>query len=525
MERNNLFTHFKHSDLIIVLIIYSTLAIISINFQYYPLGADGISYVSIAAKYVNGDWLNAINGYWSPLYSWLITPILLFGYNPITFAPYVTRAVSLIAGFFTIIGLSRLSSTFNFDKSSKRILLVTSIPVILFYSIYFDTPDLLVVGLLVYYFSFIFNENYSDKWTNGAICGFLGGLAFLGKTYIFLFFLVHFTFFNILYYYKGLNINKKQLKKNFILGLVVFLAISGMWIATLSFKYDKLTIGTSTEYNHAITGPEYPTHAVYFMGLIKPPNPTATSTWEEPSLVKLEDWSPFESWDYLKYQLELISKNLLRFIIFLEFYSILSLAILIISLYFIFKLETKKSFKTQFIYILTTIFIYSSGYLFIHVQGRYLWPVVILVMFCGFNLAIFLFEGKKITLKTRNIFLVILMFSFVFAPALELFSYPTNESDSYSLIKTLKENYNIHGNIASNTNWEETNTISFLLKNKYYGLPNNTANLSELENELTTNNINYYFVWGDSSDVNLTWYKEVTNSKIQGLKIYQYEKA
>jgi hypothetical protein len=517
MEKKNIFTH---SDLILVLIIYSALAIFSINYHHYHLGADGISYFSIAEKYVNGDWLNAINGCWSPLYSWLITPILFFGYNNY-YAAYVTRIVSFIAGFFTIIGLSRVSSTFNLDKPVKRGLLVTSIPMILFYSIFYDTPDVLVLCLLIYYFSFIFNENYSNNRINGALCGFLGGLGFLSKSYLFPFFLVHFIFFNFLYYFKGLKINKKGVKKNLILGLVVFLAISGMWIGTLSIKYDKITIGTATEYNHAVAGPEYQlNHPVYFMGLIKPPNTSATSTWEEPSLVKLDDWSPFESWEYFEFQLKIIKDNLLLVAIILEYYSILSLAIIITSLYFIFKSNTVKSFKNKLIYLMITIFIYSSGYLLIYIQERFLWPVIILLMFCGYYLVNNLYQEKILSLKLRNIFLIILMASFIFAPAYELFIYPNTDTDSYLLTKTLQEDYGIHGNIASNSLWEQTNRFSFYLNSQYYGLPKNTTNSAELENELKANNIDYYFVWGDSGNVHLLDYKEITNGRIQSLEIY-----
>jgi len=38
--------------------------------------SDGISYIEIAAAYLNGDWANAINAYWSPLYSWILAAAL-----------------------------------------------------------------------------------------------------------------------------------------------------------------------------------------------------------------------------------------------------------------------------------------------------------------------------------------------------------------------------------------------------------------------------------------------------------------
>jgi hypothetical protein len=33
---------------------------------------DGVNYLDIAAAYLRGDWTSAINGYWSPFYSWLL---------------------------------------------------------------------------------------------------------------------------------------------------------------------------------------------------------------------------------------------------------------------------------------------------------------------------------------------------------------------------------------------------------------------------------------------------------------------
>src|SRR5437868_1448401 len=34
--------------------------------------SDGISYLEIASAYLHRDWTNAINAYWSPLYSWVL---------------------------------------------------------------------------------------------------------------------------------------------------------------------------------------------------------------------------------------------------------------------------------------------------------------------------------------------------------------------------------------------------------------------------------------------------------------------
>ena len=37
---------------------------------------DGVAYIDIAANYARGDWISAINGFYSPLYSWLLATLL-----------------------------------------------------------------------------------------------------------------------------------------------------------------------------------------------------------------------------------------------------------------------------------------------------------------------------------------------------------------------------------------------------------------------------------------------------------------
>jgi hypothetical protein len=38
----------------------------------YYMGNDGVPYLDMADAYLRGEWHTALNGYWNPLYSWLI---------------------------------------------------------------------------------------------------------------------------------------------------------------------------------------------------------------------------------------------------------------------------------------------------------------------------------------------------------------------------------------------------------------------------------------------------------------------
>src|SRR3982751_2686011 len=55
----------------------------------HSIFSDGIAYLDITSAYLRGDWVDAINPYWSPLYSWLLATAFLI----IRPAPYWQVAV------------------------------------------------------------------------------------------------------------------------------------------------------------------------------------------------------------------------------------------------------------------------------------------------------------------------------------------------------------------------------------------------------------------------------------------------
>ncbi len=72
----------KNYVLIFILILYFVFGLFLLNYYQYILNSDGISYISIAQKYMVGDFGNAINGYWGPLLSWLMIPTVTSPHSP-----------------------------------------------------------------------------------------------------------------------------------------------------------------------------------------------------------------------------------------------------------------------------------------------------------------------------------------------------------------------------------------------------------------------------------------------------------
>lgn len=511
----------RETDLILILIIYTIIGSLLLTHYQYIINSDGISYISIAQKYLNGNFTDAINGYWGPLFSWLLIPFL-FGSTP-AYTLYSTKILSLIIGFLTIIGVRLLIQRFEMEKSIKTIILFSLIPVILFFSFNLITPDLLVTCILIYYFYFIFSPLYSNKLINGFLCGLLGSLAYLSKSYALPFFLAHFILFNLVYYFRNITKNeKRKILKNFFLGLIVFFTISGIWIGLISAKYGEMTTGTTGSYNQALVSPQLQgLQPMYYQGILKPPNNSAISAWEDPSYLKMESWSPFESWAYFKYQISLILENTLNMLNAIESFSVLSILIIIGSIWFIIKSPPSAS-KNKIIYLLGTIILYSVGYNLILVKPRYLWLICVLLILMGGYLLSLSLKNHLINNSMKKILLILLVFSFIITPLNGLITGYDINKDTYQLGETLKTNYNLQGNIASNNQWGLTLYLVYYAKCTYYGQTKEIANYNDLKKELITNNIDYYIVWGDSKENTYLskYFKEITHGNINDLRIY-----
>lgn len=503
--------------LFLVLFLYIVIGIFLINYYQFILNSDGISYINIAQKYLIGDFENSINGYWGPLFSWLMIPFLFFSSTPLSNL-YLVKILSLITGFFTIIGIKSLSEKFEIDGWIQTMFLFSLIPIMLTFSLFMITPDLMVLCLLIFYLNYIIDSNYSKNVINGVLCGLFGSLAFLTKSYAFLFFISHFTVSNLFYYYQSVSQqNKKIILKNFFIGLSVFFIISGAWIGIISDKYGYITMGTTGKYNYELVGPESQGHAMFYQGLIKPPN-SAVSAWEDPSYFHMKSWSAYGSWNNFEHQIKLILDNILKIFSIMEIYSIFSLIIILGAIVFILKVPEKTT-RSKVIYLLLTIVIFSGGYSFILVESRYLWLVYILLMITAIYLVNNLYKLNRLSEIRRNVILILIIISFIAGPVQALAINLNLEKDVYDLSNSLHD-YNVQGNIASDGNWELTIYLVYYLKSKYYGVTLNNNDNKDVSNQLKENKIDYYLVWDNAGDFQLEGYEEITYGRIKGLRIY-----
>ena len=497
--RNNL-------SLILTLTTFLILGVLLIRYYQYQINADGIVYINIAKTYFNGYFFNAIDAYRSPLISWLLIPFFIFGTTP-AYILYATKILSLIIGFFTIIGIKQLSNKFEMDERIRTVILFSLIPIILYFAYNVFTPDLLLVCIFIFYFNIIFNPQYSDKLINGLLCGLLGSLAYLTKSYAFPFFIAHFILFNLFHYFKDTS-NRRKTLKNLLLGFTIFFIISGIWIGLISYKEGEITYSTAGEVNHNIVSP-YSNHSskgwiTHYLG-------------EEDTQVN--SWSPFESWSYFKYQLKLICTNLVQTINTFESFSYFSFIILLTYLLFCIK-PIKEILNDNRSYPFITTVIFSAGYLLILIEQRYLWIVYILLILMGGYLLNIIFKSNFFPKVSKYVLLLVFVFSFVWMPLSFLYENINSGEEFYNTSNAIEKQYIVHGNIVTNDNDEKMVYISYYLDSNYMRQTKDNISSIMLQKQLKEYNIDYYFIWGNNIPSFLSNYTEVTNVKMQDLKIY-----
>lgn len=505
--------------LVVILFLYLVLAVILLGYYQYQINPDGVGYIQTAEKYLTGDLYGAVNAYWGPLLSWLLIPFLYFNQNP-AHALYSVKVLSLVVGFFTLIGIRQLSYRFEMDEAVRTMVLVMVVPVLLYFALSVTTPDLLVVCFVVYYLSVIFNPKYPDKISNGVFCGVLGAVAFFAKSFLFPFFIAQFILINLLHYHYRGNYPRIKITRNLLVGLVVFLMVSGVWIGLISAKEGELTFGTSGEYNHALVGPESNGFPQFYQGLSAP--------GEIDQQKALKQWSPFKSWSNFAFQLRLVWNNLWQTVSIYQYFSCLAVIIVFCSLLLLirpFKKFTDKKSREIIVFSLVTLLIYSGGYLPVLVEDRYSWPMYILLMLMGGLLISMLFNNLQLKkfnhLKIlRGVVLILFAVSFILMPVNSLYTDLNTGKDIYTLSGILKTDYGVQGNIATNDRLIGTQYISFYLNATSFGQSNEDVSQEELQLQLEEYNIDYYLVWGNSTPY-LIGYSEITGGKIKDLKVYK----
>jgi len=398
---------------IITSLIYAITVLILFPFLgFYADNPDTISYITIARKYVHADFSNAINGYWSPMISWVLGLFLKMGVDEMN----TFRVLQVFIGWFAILNFVRLVKSIVHSQELAWFLSLVIIPFVICYSLLNLTPDLLFLTVILFYLRIVSEKEFFNHRHFGLIAGVIGVLIYFSKSFGLCFFIAHFTvLFLKIYFQTNEFAFKRHLIKNYFQALFCFLCISSIWIYLVSDKYGHFTISENVSYNlsrevAAIPGEENKL-PVLSGGLNAPVNSSAVNAWEDPGVkANVHPLHPFSSISDFHLYREVLKRNLLT-IYYFDFRRQIGLLFAIILILFLVFGKRKRIFSDDYFFSLfLAIILFYGGYSLILVHTRYVWVCTLIMILLSAWLVEELLSSNKKQQVVAKFFFVILVF-------------------------------------------------------------------------------------------------------------------
>lgn len=463
----------------------------------WQLNPDAISYIEIAERYAAAEPGVAVNALWSPLLSWVLTPLLAIGIDGLLAAKLVmfaTGAALLIAAWMLITRMTSLASV--------RVIAVAALFLpALEWSAEVTAPDLLGAAIIVFFLIALFDPEALQRPKHAFATGLLGGLAYLAKSYAFPFvvsLLVLMIVVRAIRAARGTPAARSGLVPIAIVAMG-FSTCALPWVAIVSLDTGRATIGTAGSYNLALTGPaagapETHDHPVLSGGLFAPTDEHYTSFWSDPSELRLQGWTG--SRRALSHAAALIAFNLTGVVQFLWRVSPMTLPILFTGAILLLSEKTKGRHLLGWLYVSGTL--YAAGYLLLHVEDRYLWllPVLLLAI-----LAAILDEADRRFPGQRRLLMVmaaVIALSF-WIPSignLRDLRY-VNRASALQAAELIRQGVDLSGKrVASDARWNETLYLGYHADFRYFGMPAHISSADRVRRELDEHQIDVMLVWG-----------------------------
>lgn len=354
---------------------YFVMAIILSYFQAGYINADFVAYAGVAHRMLDGSG-PFLTGYWSPLFSWLMSPLVYLGVDDLT----AGRIVLVFGGALYVIAALRLMrKLLEHEPHELTNMLIPpyAICVVLQASIWATRlldPDIIADGLLFLYFSIIADPALSRSKRGAVSAGLAAGLAYLAKAYMLPFVAVHIWATMAIRFFRVSEESRSRAMpflRTGCLVLIAMLLVAGPWIAVLSHHYGKLVFSTAGTSNYANMGPrQFGNDPLWKPGMV--PDYMA-----DPHLAP--SWSPFDGWSEFVHQGKVILLNVLNGFGHV-FAWIVFLAMGLIAYGAARRkrrgLEMGRESGSAVLWCAMSMVLYYSGYWVINNEARYIAPVV-----------------------------------------------------------------------------------------------------------------------------------------------------
>jgi hypothetical protein len=462
-------------------VLFLLLFIILYPLYQYIFDLDAIGYMMVTKRLANGDYYNAINGMWSPLHSWLIVPFYKMGVNEIMAFKGSNAVISLAV----LASLNRLMKKILIPDNFKTVIIFICVPILLWYSYFQIAADILVCLPLLWYINIICEEDFFEKKTAQVLCAVVGSVAYLSKSYLFPYFILHFSLVQLYLYRNSASVNRKKiLRQNLLTGLGIFVVLCSGWIAALSFKFHKFTIGFAGEYNHKLSTLSRPAEKVI---LVPPFLPGSPHVWEDISYADLGSYNTLSPLQLILKQVRVILFQFMEMLKNFNELSVFALAIILAS--FIYLNRNKNHVLSIF---LLTIITLPMGYLLMHIETRYLWVNAFLLIIGGTFLLNKLLSQFEIVKPVRLICWFCFYASFLIYPVDGLKDAVGRHKEVFVLADEVKK-LNLKGSFASNDVKDVMGRMAYLTSNTYLTQYDFRYTQQEFIRDMKEKNVDYYF--------------------------------
>ncbi|MEO8429349.1 MAG: hypothetical protein ABI651_19835, partial [Verrucomicrobiota bacterium] len=268
------------------------------------LNTDGVAYLRIASYYAHGQTDLMISGYWGPLISWLMAPLVAMGVPPLATA----RVVMGLSAVVFWLGCFSVFRSFRIPPWGLIVGAWLAALVSIMWSVEYIAPDLLLAGLISLAVAQMVSPAWPENRRSAALAGFLWGAAYFAKAVAFPLAIITSLGFAAAWLVDGGN-NRWRVLRSLFITVAVFVFVAIPWITVLSLKYHKLTFSTTAAIAHAVVGPPDVVRYHPFGHTFHRPEPGRLTSWEDPSGMQYNYWSPLAKKEYAAHQLKLIARN------------------------------------------------------------------------------------------------------------------------------------------------------------------------------------------------------------------------
>jgi len=429
------------------------------------INPDAVAYIRRAIYISRGDFAHSLSGYWSPLISWGIAPLIKLHMDPL----HAARFICCLWGALWLIAAGVFFDRFTtINRIWKTGALLISALLIAEIAARQITPDVMLAACLLFYFSITLSPNFLRRPSLQFFAGLLGGFSYLAKAYALPFVLVHLPLTILLR--RWLERDDQNIRPPILLPLVralLGIAIFSLpWIAANSARFGHLTISTAGSHAHTDVGPaEVQAKIPAFFGPVPDPYITAHETKDEQNY---PTWSPFHSRQYFIHQLHVIVQHALtiaRSIALFDrlYVSALSALIGILAIFNLIKIDFP---RWKLLWLLLGAALYCSGMLLVFFTARYILP-----LWAPLLLALALTVAMRVASPPflRSIFVLAIFVSFAIA-AISNIRNSEGKPPAYRQLAAALTDHHIRGPLAS-ADRHQGLFVSFFAGEKFLGFP------------------------------------------------------